>query len=247
MEPDNVFELDPAHRRATWAELPERDVAPEDWARFRTAIGEIFEAFGMDLDTPGTRETPERFLRALYDATAGYEGDPKLLTAFPAEGVGGHVIEGPISFSALCEHHALPSCGANSCNSSVTDVALVCGGAGALGSAIVEALRARGDEVVVADRNTVDLTDAEAVEAFWERLADRPRWVVNAAGGFRPATVAQTEPEDLRFLTELNFETAWWSCRAAARRLPDDGAIVNVAARAGLTGGAGSAAYAVTK
>ena len=108
MEPDNVFELDPAHRRATWAELPERDVALEDWARFRTAVGEIFEAFGMDLDTPGTRETPERFLRALYDATAGYEGDPKLLTAFPAEGVGGHVIEGPISFSALCEHHALP-------------------------------------------------------------------------------------------------------------------------------------------
>jgi GTP cyclohydrolase I len=62
----------------------------------------------MDLETPGTRETPERFLRALYDATAGYDGDPKLLTAFPAEGVGGHVIEGPISFSALCEHHALP-------------------------------------------------------------------------------------------------------------------------------------------
>jgi len=129
----------------------------------------------------------------------------------------------------------------------VTDVALVCGGAGALGSAIVETLRARGDDVVVADRNTVDLTDAEAVEAFWERLVARPRWVVNAAGGFRPATVAETEPEDLRFLTELNFGTAWWSCRAAARRLPDGGAIVNVAARAGLTGGAGSAAYAVTK
>ena len=129
----------------------------------------------------------------------------------------------------------------------MTDVALVCGGAGALGSAIVEALRARGDEVVVADRNTVDLTDAEAVEAFWERLVARPRWVVNAAGGFRPATVAETEPEDLRFLTELNFDTAWWSCRAAARRLPDGGGIVNVAARAGLTGGAGSAAYAVTK
>ena len=108
MEPDNVFELDPSHRRATWAELPEREIGPEDWARFRAAIGEIFEAFGMDLDTPGTRDTPERFLRALFDATAGYEGDPKLLTAFPAEGVGGHVIEGPISFSALCEHHALP-------------------------------------------------------------------------------------------------------------------------------------------
>jgi GTP cyclohydrolase IA len=107
-EPDNVVDLEVALNRAAWTDLPERDIAPEDWARYRGAIGEIFEAFGMDLDTPGTRDTPERFLRALFDATAGYDGDPKLLTAFPAEGVGGHVIEGPISFSALCEHHALP-------------------------------------------------------------------------------------------------------------------------------------------
>jgi GTP cyclohydrolase IA len=112
VEPDNVVELDRAHRRADWADLAEREIAPEDWARYRAAVGEIFEAFGMDLGTPGTRETPERFLRALFDATAGYEGDPKLLTAFPAEGVGGHVIEGPISFAALCEHHALPFVGA---------------------------------------------------------------------------------------------------------------------------------------
>jgi len=111
-EPDNVVELEAALNRAAWADLPEREIAPEDWARYRSSVGEIFEAFGMDLDTPGTRETPERFLRALFDATAGYEGDPKLLTAFPAEGVGGHVIEGPISFSALCEHHALPFFGA---------------------------------------------------------------------------------------------------------------------------------------
>jgi GTP cyclohydrolase IA len=110
MEADNVFELDQLQVQPTWADL-EREIAPEDWARFREAVGEIFEAFGMDLDTPGTRETPERFLRALFDATAGYEGDPKLLTAFPAEGVGGHVVEGPISFSALCEHHALPFVG----------------------------------------------------------------------------------------------------------------------------------------
>jgi GTP cyclohydrolase I len=107
-----VVELEAALKRADWAELPEREVAPEDWARYRRAVAEIFEAFGMDLDTPGTRDTPERFLRALYDATAGYDGDPKLLTAFPAEGVGGFVVEGPISFSALCEHHALPFFGA---------------------------------------------------------------------------------------------------------------------------------------
>src|SRR5207244_12794151 len=75
---------------------------------------EIFSAFGMKLDTPGTRETPRRFLRALYDATEGYEGDAKLLTAFPTECKGGksceinQIVEGPIPFFALCEHHAFP-------------------------------------------------------------------------------------------------------------------------------------------
>jgi GTP cyclohydrolase I len=68
----------------------------------------------MDLDTPATVDTPQRFLRALYDSTTGYEGDADLLTAFPTECRGGpdcrisQVIEGPISFFALCEHHALP-------------------------------------------------------------------------------------------------------------------------------------------
>ena len=82
---------------------------------------EIFTALRDGAATrPGTRETPERFLRALYDATAGYDGDPKLLTAFPTEGDGGpdslvsQVVEGPIAFQCLCEHHALPfyGCGA---------------------------------------------------------------------------------------------------------------------------------------
>ena len=68
----------------------------------------------MDLATPGTRDTPSRLLQALVDATAGYDGDPKLHTAFPSErppGVSGsrsQIIEGPIAFHALCEHHALP-------------------------------------------------------------------------------------------------------------------------------------------
>ena len=103
--------------------------------------------------------------------------------------------------------------------------------------------------MIVADKVDVDLTDAVAVEAFWDRFEQRPRWVANVAGGFRPGTVAESEPEDVSFVTALNLETAWWSCRAAARRLPEGGAIVNVAARAGLgpAGGTGSAAYAVAK
>jgi GTP cyclohydrolase I len=68
----------------------------------------------MDLDTPGTAATPQRFLQALFDATEGYEGDPKLLTAFPTECHGGasceiaQIVEGPIPFFSLCEHHAMP-------------------------------------------------------------------------------------------------------------------------------------------
>jgi GTP cyclohydrolase I len=103
-----------AHR----AEHAPRDIDADDWQRYERYMKEIFTALGMEPDTAGTRETPERFLRALYDATAGYEGDPKLLTAFPAEGEGGpeslfsQVVEGPISFHCLCEHHALPFFGA---------------------------------------------------------------------------------------------------------------------------------------
>ena len=85
---DNVIELDCASRRAAWFELLPRDVPPEDWARYSRYVEEIFGAYGMALDGPGTRDTPERYLRALYDATAGYDGDPKLHTSFPAEGNG---------------------------------------------------------------------------------------------------------------------------------------------------------------
>ena len=126
------------------------------------------------------------------------------------------------------------------------DVALVCGGSGALGGVIVETLRARGDEVVSPSREELDLTDPDAVEAYWDELERTPRWLVNAAGGYRSGTVANSERDDVLFLAQLNAGTAFWSCRAAARRMTA-GAIVNVAAAAGASGGKGNAAYAVSK
>jgi GTP cyclohydrolase I len=91
-----------------------RALTAAEFRRYEGYLGEILSALGMDLETPGTRETPGRLLQALVDATAGYDGDPKLLTAFPSErpvgvdGSHGQIVEGPIAFYALCEHHALP-------------------------------------------------------------------------------------------------------------------------------------------
>ena len=94
--------------------LPQRQVSDRQMQRFEGYMAEIFTAFGLDLHTPGTQDTPQRFIRAMFDATEGYDGDPKLLTAFETECRGGpdcalsQVVEGPIPFFALCEHHALP-------------------------------------------------------------------------------------------------------------------------------------------
>jgi len=95
-------------------ELHQRSVSREQMQKFASYMAEIFEAFGLNLNTPGTEETPQRFVEALFDATEGYDGDPKLLKVFDTECRGGpdcrlsQVIEGPIPFYALCEHHALP-------------------------------------------------------------------------------------------------------------------------------------------
>jgi GTP cyclohydrolase IA len=91
-----------------------RSIRESDRRRYEGYLGEILGSLGLDLDTPGTRETPRRLLSALIDSTAGYEGDPKLVTSFPTECRGGascevaQIVEGPIAFSSLCEHHALP-------------------------------------------------------------------------------------------------------------------------------------------
>ena len=95
-------------------QLNRRVISNEQKVRFEGYIAEILSAYGMDLNTPSTHETPRRFLDALYESTSGYDGDPKLIKAFPTECRGepdcrlSQVIEGPIHFHALCEHHIFP-------------------------------------------------------------------------------------------------------------------------------------------
>ena len=94
--------------------LKKRQINDEQMRKFEGYAAEIFTALGMNLNTPATEETPQRFIKALIEATEGYEGDPKLVKVFETECRGGpdsrlsQIIEGPIYFFSLCEHHCLP-------------------------------------------------------------------------------------------------------------------------------------------
>jgi NAD(P)-dependent dehydrogenase (short-subunit alcohol dehydrogenase family) len=147
---------------------------------------------------------------------------------------------------------------------------VVTGAGGVLGRAVVAELVSQGHRVVAVARakedvkaledaypgavvgEAADLTDPDAVDELWQRLDSRDEqidFLVNAAGGYGGGRLVDSNPGDYRHLLGLNLDTAWWSCRAAARRMRESGggAIVNVAARSGLEGGAGSIAYAVAK
>jgi GTP cyclohydrolase IA len=95
-------------------DLVKREIPEEQKRKFEGYAAEILAALGMDMNTPSTIDTPRRFIQALIDATEGYDGDPKLLKTFQTECRGepdcrlSQVIEGPIHFFSLCEHHVFP-------------------------------------------------------------------------------------------------------------------------------------------
>jgi NAD(P)-dependent dehydrogenase (short-subunit alcohol dehydrogenase family) len=170
----------------------------------------------------------------------------------------------------------------------MSELAVIMGATGGLGTAIVDAFASRGDRVIAVARSradvsqlaskypispspsgggqgggvtgdTADLTSRLEVDELWERI-DRvgiPRWVVNATGGYRAGKLADSTPDDFTFMMDLNLGTAWWSCRAASRRMQSisapsgggqgGGCIVNVSSRSGLVAEPGAAAYAVAK
>ena len=146
------------------------------------------------------------------------------------------------------------------------DLAVIMGATGGLGTAVVDAFAKRSDHVIAVARSraqvsqlasnypgivtgdTADLTSRVEVEELWERI-DRvgvPRWVVNVTGGFRGGKLVDSTPDDFTVMIDLNLGSAWWSCRAAARRM-QAGCIVNVSSRSALVAEPGAAAYAVAK
>lgn len=95
-------------------DLRPRTMTDEQVTKFEGYVAEIFAAMGMDMDIQSTKETPKRFIKALLEATEGYDGDPNLIKTFdaechvPASCPLSQIIQGPIPFHSLCEHHVLP-------------------------------------------------------------------------------------------------------------------------------------------
>jgi NAD(P)-dependent dehydrogenase (short-subunit alcohol dehydrogenase family) len=141
--------------------------------------------------------------------------------------------------------------------------AVITGGTGALGSAVVARLLADGVRCHVsyvddrelagfADRGAVDVqrvdvADEAAVQAFYAALPQLDA-SIHLVGGFMAMPVAETTLADFERMLQLNAVTAFLCCRAAIARMRGRGGrIVNVAARPALVPTAGLVAYATAK
>jgi NAD(P)-dependent dehydrogenase (short-subunit alcohol dehydrogenase family) len=137
---------------------------------------------------------------------------------------------------------------------------LVAGGTGALGSPVVERLRADGWRVVVADRRgdgdtvVVDLFTEEGVRrAVAAAVEDRRRplrALVNLVGGFAMGgRVHETPVEEFERQFRLNLRPGYLLCQAALPHLIDagGGSVVCVSSRVALRPFAGAAGYITSK
>jgi NAD(P)-dependent dehydrogenase (short-subunit alcohol dehydrogenase family) len=143
-------------------------------------------------------------------------------------------------------------------------IAVVGGGAGALGRAVAARLASDGFTVVVASRRPPDpdvpgalfLRCDLGVPADVEALADRVRaegeWTaaVNASGGYAGDLAHRVSEDDRAARLDLNLLGPWRLAAAAARAMEQQGGggrIVNVLGRAAVEVAAGQAVYQVAK
>jgi len=146
---------------------------------------------------------------------------------------------------------------------------VITGGAGALGTAVVEALIASGavchvpcfDEAEaqrfrLRDHKQVRLTvagnlaDETAIARLYDGIASL--WAsIHIAGGFAAGSLREATMSTLRQQIDMNFISCLLCCRAAVKTMTTakNGRIVNVAARPGLEWrtGAGMVAYTASK
>ena len=94
--------------------------------------------------------------------------------------------------------------------------AVVTGGAGGIGGAIVRALAEAGHDAAILDREgefAVDLADEQATRRVAERLGPRDV-LVHAAAAFDRASLAELDSATWRHVQAVNVEAALWLCQA---------------------------------
>lgn len=154
----------------------------------------------------------------------------------------------------------------------MSKVALVTGAGRGLGAATAERLAQDGWDVVVNYRETAEgaETVATTVRAFGQRalivkadvsrhdevhamvesaLAELGRIdaVVNNAGIYKRAGLAETDPADWHEALDVNLTGSWYVAKAALPHLPSGGRIVNFASILGAMGSKHGAHYAASK
>ncbi|HEY0247586.1 MAG TPA: SDR family oxidoreductase [Gryllotalpicola sp.] len=130
--------------------------------------------------------------------------------------------------------------------------AVVTGTAQGIGSAIAELLRSEGATVHGVDKDTVDLSDSAAVEAFFAGVGDVDI-LVNVAGGVVGQVhvpIDQITDAAWNAVVDANLRTTFNCVRAAARSMKAQGygRIVNISSGAGRSVSlTGIQAYASSK
>jgi 3-oxoacyl-[acyl-carrier protein] reductase len=151
-------------------------------------------------------------------------------------------------------------------------VALVTGGGGGIGSAVCRRLASEGAAIAVHFRSSdgpaeavaktieedggraaafkADLSDADEVSTLYDEIETRfgtPTIVVNTAGAITFASVAESEDDAFDKMVAANLQTAFLSCREAARRMGEGGRIINFSSVSVADAREGQALYAATK
>ncbi len=137
-------------------------------------------------------------------------------------------------------------------------IVLVTGAGGAIGSAVVEAIRSAGGTAIATDLKRGAGIDAEldvTSEAGWQRLAadlerehGRLDGLVNTAGIASVAHIEKAEFADWRRVLSVNLDGTFLGCQTAFPLLrKKGGAIVNLSSVLGLVGSANLPAYSASK
>jgi len=139
--------------------------------------------------------------------------------------------------------------------------ALVTGGNGGLGLMIALGLREAGARVIGAGRNPeknrtaaaqldgcvgLDVTNAADVDSLFESLGP-VEILVNAAGFAVVGQSASVRPDAFRSVLDVHITGSFLCARAAARRMPEGGKIINIGSMYSQFGSPVAGSYAAAK